>query len=282
MAQLEFTKMHGLGNDFMVINGIKQSFVPEKAPIAQWANRHFGVGFDQLLLIESTQNEGVDFRYRIFNADGSEVQQCGNGARCFAKFVHEQGLSRKPEIIVETASGIIKLFLNKNGLVTVNMGKPRFTPEYIPFKLKDNETTEQYRYIIDHDADSVAVSVVSMGNPHAVIQVDDTQKYPIEKWGNILQHHERFPEKVNVGAMQIIDSKYINLRVFERGVGETLACGTGACAAVVSGIRLGLLKADTEIRVTLLGGDLFIRWKEGEDVMMTGPAVSVFSATLEY
>ncbi|ULJ68538.1 diaminopimelate epimerase [Wielerella bovis] len=277
MTSLKFSKMHGLGNDFMVIDGISQTFTPNNQQIAQWADRNFGIGFDQLLLVERAQTDGVDFRYRIFNADGSEVQQCGNGARCFVKFVSEQGLTDKQEIVVETASGIIKPRLNDDGLITVNMGKPRFAAADVPFVLRSGETDGAVSYIVMNGIDSAEMSMVSMGNPHAVMLVADVATAPVADWGEALQYHERFPERVNVGFMQIVDKNHIKLRVFERGTGETLACGTGACAAVVSGVRLGVLAAGEEVRVDLRGGELRISWQEGEDVLMTGAATTVFT-----
>ena len=282
MTRLKFTKMHGLGNDFMVIDGINQTFIPNSSLIQKWSNRHFGIGFDQLLLVEQAQTNGVDFRYRIFNADGGEVQQCGNGARCFVKFVSEQGLTNKQEIVVETASGIIKPRLNSNGLITVNMGKPRFQAAQIPFVLHANESDKQIFYPIENKNEIAYMSIVSMGNPHAVWRVDNVQTAPVAQWGNALQHHNRFPERVNVGFMQIDDSHHIKLRVYERGSGETLACGTGACATVVSGIRAGWLTAGEDICVSLPGGNLWVRWQDGDDVLMTGEAVTVFHGELDY
>lgn len=280
MARLKFSKMHGLGNDFMVIDGINQSFTPHAETIQKWANRHTGIGFDQLLLVEKTDTPNVDFRYRIFNSDGGEVEQCGNGARCFVQFVVEQGLTDKQEIIVETARGIIKPRLNDDGLITVNMGQPRFQPEEVPFILRSNERAGEKTYIVVQELDSAEMSLLSMGNPHAVMLVNDVATAPVENWGAALQRHQRFPERVNVGFMQIINQNHIKLRVYERGVGETQACGTGACAAVVSGVRLGLLASGETVRVELLGGDLHISWQEGGDVMMTGAAVRVFDGEL--
>lgn len=280
MAHLSFSKMHGLGNDFMVIDATRQSFTPDAEQIKAWANRNTGIGFDQLLVVEQSHTDGVDFRYRIFNADGGEVEQCGNGARCFVKFVSEQGLTDKQEIVVETARGIIKPRLNDDGLVTVNMGQPRFAPEDVPFVLRSGEQAGAVSYIVVKGLDSAEMSLVSMGNPHAVMLVGDVATAPVEDWGSALQNHQRFPARVNVGFMQIIDNKHIKLRVYERGTGETQACGTGACAAVVSGVRLGLLAAGETVRVELLGGDLHISWSEGNDVMMTGPAVTVFKGEL--
>ncbi|ULJ61480.1 diaminopimelate epimerase [Wielerella bovis] len=282
MTSLKFSKMHGLGNDFMVIDGISQTFTPNHQQIAQWADRNFGIGFDQLLLVERAQTDGVDFRYRIFNADGSEVQQCGNGARCFVKFVSEQGLTDKQEIVVETASGIIKPRLNDDGLITVNMGKPRFAAAEVPFVLRGGETDGAVSYIVMNGIDSAEMSMVSMGNPHAVMLVADVATAPVVDWGEALQYHERFPERVNVGFMQIVDKNHIKLRVFERGTGETLACGTGACAAVVSGVRLGVLAAGEEVLVELRGGELRISWQEGEDVLMTGAATTVFTGEVVF
>lgn len=281
MQKIKFVKMHGLGNDFMVIDGINQQFDPS-APIIQWANRRNGIGFDQLLLVEKAEQEGVDFRYRIFNADGTEVEQCGNGARCFVKFVTEQGLTEKHEIVVETAKGIIKPRLNDDGSVTVNMGAPYFLPDEVPFVLRSGERIGETGYIVVNGLDSVQMSMVGMGNPHAVMLVADVTDAPVESWGTALQNHLRFPEKVNVGFMQIMDKHHIRLRVYERGAGETLACGTGACAAVVAGVRLGLLASGENITVSLPGGDLQIAWQDGGEVMMSGPAVRVFDGEVVY
>lgn len=280
MTNLKFSKMHGLGNDFMVIDAINQTFEPRAEQIAQWANRYTGIGFDQLLVVEKAQSDDVDFRYRIFNADGGEVEQCGNGARCFVKFVTEQGLTDKPKIVVETARGIIKPRLNDDGLVTVNMGQPRFAPDDVPFVLRSGEKADDKTFIVVNGIDSAEMSLVSMGNPHAVMLVGDVATAPVENWGNALQNHARFPARVNVGFMQIVDAQHIKLRVFERGSGETQACGTGACAAVVSGVRLSLLTAGEPIRVSLPSGDLYISWQDGGDVMMTGPAVTVFTGEI--
>ena len=274
--------MHGLGNDFMVIDATRQTFDTANAPIREWADRHTGVGFDQLLIVESSQTEGVDFGYRIFNADGSEVEQCGNGARCFVKFVTEQGLTDKQEIVVQTAKGIIKPRLNDDGLVTVNMGQPRFAPEDVPFVLRSGEQVGAVSYIVVKDLDSAEMSLVNMGNPHAVMWVGNVDDAPVESWGAALQNHQRFPQKVNVGFMQVVDKNHIKLRVYERGAGETQACGTGACAAVVAGVRLGAVASGEWVRVALPGGELQISWEEGSDVMMMGPAVTVFSGELTY
>ena len=284
MATLKFSKMHGLGNDFMVIDGTRQIFRPDAAQIQAWADRHTGIGFDQLLLVERAQTPAADFRYRIFNADGGEVQQCGNGARCFAKFVHDKGLTDKTQIAVETAAGIIKPHIQPNGLVTVDMGAPRILPDDIPFRLPDDgsETAGAltHQIVWQPNQPAIAVSLVSMGNPHAVLRVDDTKTAPVAEIGAALQQHAQFPERVNVGFMQVISPTHIALRVFERGVGETLACGTGACAAVVAGVRQGWLAAGETVRVALRGGDLFIQWHNGGNVMMTGAAVLVFDGEL--
>lgn len=282
MKKLKFTKMHGLGNDFMVVDGISQELDLSNAPLAKWADRHTGVGFDQLLLVEKPGSESVDFRYRIFNADGGEVEQCGNGARCFVRFVVDKGLTEKTEIVVETARGIILPRLAENGLVTVNMGKPHFMPSEIPFIPAAGEAADSLTHIILIGLESVAVSCVSMGNPHAVIVVENVDTAPVEIWGSAVESHEQFPERVNVGFMQVVNDKHIRLRVYERGTGETQACGTGACAAVVTGVRLGLLAEGEEVRVSLPGGDLFITWQTGADVMMTGPVETVYEGELQY
>ncbi|MDP1766403.1 MAG: diaminopimelate epimerase [Methylotenera sp.] len=270
---LKFTKMHGAGNDFMVIDGISQSFALSAQQIQTLAHRQFGVGFDQLLLVESS--EVADFKYRIFNADGSEVSQCGNGARCFVRFVVDQHLTDKREINVETASGIITPKLEENGLVTVNMGAPRFAPNEIPFVADAISTS----YSLEVGGQHLTIAAVSMGNPHAVQIVDDVESAPVATLGSQIEVHQRFPERVNAGFMQVIDAHHIKLRVFERGSGETLACGTGACAAVVAGIQLGRLQSP--VKVTARGGELHIAWQGGNSpVMMTGPAVTVFTGTI--
>lgn len=274
--------MHGLGNDFMVVDGISQAFNPQEAPLARWADRHTGIGFDQLLLVEAPDSEGVDFRYRIFNADGSEVEQCGNGARCFVRFVSDKGLTGKRKIVVQTARGIILPELLDNGLVTVNMGRPRFAPSEIPFVAQHGEKADALTHMILVGLESVPVSCVNMGNPHAVIVVEDSALAPVAVWGETIESHEQFPERVNIGFMQVVNNKRIILRVFERGVGETQACGTGACAAVVAGRRLGLLDTDDSVEVELPGGKLYISWRPGGDVMMTGPAETVFEGELQY
>ena len=282
MKKLKFTKMHGLGNDFMVVDGVNQVFEPQDAPLIQWANRHTGVGFDQLLLVEKAGAADVDFRYRIFNADGSEVEQCGNGARCFARFVADKGLSSKQEIRVETARGVIVPRLLDSGLVMVNMGKPRLMPSEIPFVPAAGEADDALTHIVLVGLESVPLSCVNMGNPHAVLLVDDVDTAPVARWGEAIESNEQFPERVNVGFMQVLNEGHIRLRVYERGAGETQACGTGACAAVVAGVRLSLLQAASSIRVSLPGGDLHIEWQPGEDVMMTGPVQTVFEGELQY
>jgi diaminopimelate epimerase len=275
-VKLKFTKMHGLGNDFVVLDGLNQKIDLSPEQFRFLADRHFGIGCDQILLVEPPSQPGVDFRYRIFNADGGEVEQCGNGARCFVRFVHEAGLTEKREIRVETRSGIIAPRLEENGEVTVNMGAPRFKPEEIPF-VSDSDAVVQP---LEVNGETVDVTVVSMGNPHVVQVVDDVDTAPVEGRGPIMESHPRFPQRVNVGFLEVVDRNAVRLRVFERGSGETLACGTGACAAVVAGIRRGLL--DSPVRVTTRGGDLSIAWAgPGQSVLMTGPAVTVFSGEIE-
>lgn len=258
----------------MVIDGIRQSLSLSAEQIKLLAHRQFGIGFDQLLLVEASTI--ADFKYRIFNADGSEVAQCGNGARCFVRFVVDQKLTQKREISVETASGIITPKLEGNGLVTVNMGAPRFALSEIPFTAEAIATT----YNLDVSGQQIEVSVLSMGNPHAVQIVKDIETAPVLVLGSKIEVHPRFPERVNAGFMQIVDAHHIKLRVFERGSGETLACGTGACAAVVAGIQLGRLQSP--VRVSARGGELHIAWQGGNSaVMMTGPAVTVFTGEVE-
>ncbi len=274
--KLKFSKMHGLGNDFVVLDGIRQqvSLTPEQ--LRYLADRHFGVGCDQILLVEKPTQPGVDFRYRIFNADGSEVEQCGNGARCFVRFVHEAGLTDKREIRVETQKGLITPRLEADGHVTVDMGIPRFLPNEIPF-LHDEDVIIHSLDVADETLD---ISVVSMGNPHAVQVVASVECAPVGAHGPLIENHPSFPQRVNAGFMQIVDRHAIKLRVYERGSGETMACGTGACAAAVTGIRRGLL--DSPVRVTTRGGDLNIVWGgPGRPVLMTGPAMTVFSGEIE-
>ena len=272
---LRFTKMHGLGNDFVVIDAIHQQVELTPEQLRFLADRRFGVGCDQILLVEAPRQSGVDFTYRIFNADGSEVEQCGNGARCFARFVRDKGLSDKQDIPVATAAGVIRLHIEPDGQVTVDMGAPEFEPARIPFEAE----ARAERYALEVAGETLELGVLSMGNPHAVLRVDDVESAPVARLGPQIESHPRFPRRVNVGFMQILDRNHIRLRVFERGSGETLACGSGACAAVVSGRQRGWL--DDTVRVSLPGGDLRIRWAGGQQpVMMTGPAVSVFEGEL--
>lgn len=278
--QIKFTKMHGAGNDFMVVDAITQKVFFSHDLIKRLGDRHFGVGFDQLLVVEPPYNPDHDFHYRIFNQDGSEVQMCGNGARCFARFVVEHGLCNKREIRVSTMAGELTLKLDEDGVI-VNMGLPVLLPEKIPCTFGSQAPT--YQVTLDPEKSggigSLEVGAVSMGNPHMVVRVDDTTTCDIARLGPLLEAHETFPEKVNVGFMQVISRSEINLRVFERGCGETLACGTGACAAVVSGIVQGLL--DSKVKVHLPGGTLTISWPGGNTpVMMKGPALTVYEGTI--
>ena len=277
--KLKFTKMHGLGNDFVVIDGVNQSVALAVDQLRLLADRHFGVGCDQILLVEKASGNAditADFRYRIFNADGGEVEQCGNGARCFVRFVHDRGLTRKNEIRVETLGGLITLKLESNGEITVNMGAPKFEPHDIPFDAPKRALT----YALEVGGKQVDISVVSMGNPHAAQVVADIEQAPVLTEGALIERHPRFPRRVNAGYMQVISRNHIKLRVYERGAGETLACGTGACAAVVAGISRGLL--DAAVKVSTRGGDLMVRWQgENLPVWMTGPAVTVFDGEIE-
>ena len=274
--KLKFSKMHGLGNDFVVLDGVRQQVSLSPEQLVYLADRHFGVGCDQILLVETPRQPGVDFRYRIFNADGGEVEQCGNGARCFVRFVHDQGLTDKRQIRVETLKGIIEPRLEADGNVTVDMGEPRFLPAEIPFLADDDVII----HLLDVADETLETTVVSMGNPHAVQVVDDVDTHPVGEHGPLIERHPRFPKRVNAGFMQIIDRHAIKLRVYERGSGETLACGTGACAAAVAGIRRGLL--DSPVRVMTRGGDLNIAWGgPGRPVLMTGPAVTVCTGEIE-
>jgi len=271
---IKFTKMHGLGNDFMVIDCVNQSFEPTKKIIKQWSDRHFGIGFDQLLLVEPADTEQAEFKYRIFNADGGEVEQCGNGARCFARFVREKSLTTSEIIPVETASGLITLTLINDSDVRVDMGEPQFEPNTLPIN-----TDQKATYDIDYQGETISFSAISMGNPHAVIEVNDVETASVNELGAFIQAHELFPQSVNVGFMQIIDENTIKCRVFERGVGETIACGTGACAAMVAG-RLSAKLSDN-VTVQLRGGSLDIQWQGGDSsVLMTGPTASVFDAEI--
>lgn len=281
--KLKFTKMHGAGNDFVVIDAIHQTveLTPE-----QWqrlADRRFGVGADQILVVEKAQGDGVDFRYRIYNADGGEVEQCGNGARAFVRFVTEKNLTDKSAIRVETLSGVIEPRLEPDGRITVDMGAPILTPEKVPFdtsgllgKVEEQDTL----WPLDVKGETTWISVISMGNPHAVQLVANVDSAPVDTHGLLIERHRRFPKRVNAGFMQVLDRHHIRLRVFERGAGETLACGTGACAAVVAGIRRGLL--DTPVKVETRGGELSIAWAgDASPVMMSGPAVTVFEGEID-
>ena len=274
--KVKFTKMHGLGNDFVVLDGIRQSLALTPEKLKYLGDRHFGVGCDQILLVEKSHRSDVDFRYRIFNADGGEVEQCGNGARCFVRFVHEAGLTTKRDLRVETQRGVIMPRLEADGSVTVDMGVPVFAPESIPF-LSDTEALVQELAVGDC---VLQITAVSMGNPHAVQVVDDIDRAAVTTQGALIESHPRFPRRVNAGFMQIVGRQAIRLRVYERGAGETLSCGTGACAAVVTGISRGLL--DSPVRVETRGGVLNIAWQgKGASVLMSGPAVTVFSGEIE-
>lgn len=272
---LNFTKMHGLGNDFVVFDGINQSLDLTDAQIRLIADRHFGVGCDQLLVVEAAQGD-ADFRYRIFNADGGEVEQCGNGARCFARFVRDKGLTDQDRIRVETLGGLLELVIEADHEITVNMGVPHFEPEAIPFEAKARAS----HYLLTLEQDTVKIGTLSMGNPHAVILVDDIDRAEVAHLGPLIERHERFPNRVNAGFMQVVDRAHIHLRVYERGVGETLACGSGACAAMVTARQWGLV--DDTVTVRLHGGSLSISWAgEGAPVMMTGPVVTVFEGHID-
>ncbi|MFW6322247.1 MAG: diaminopimelate epimerase [Guyparkeria sp.] len=285
--RLAFTKMQGLGNDFMVIDAVSHDIDPDPLLTAErirrWSDRHFGIGFDQLLLVETSHRRDMDFRYRIFNADGGEVEQCGNGARCFARYVAERGLTRRRDIRVETAGGPIVLSLTDDNRVRVDMGHPRFEPEAIPFKPPITETAPPYSLMLSGrpgGIDQVRADVVSMGNPHAVVQIDDLDRYPVAEAGAAIESHPAFPRRVNAGFVQQLAPDHIRLRVFERGAGETLACGTGACAAVAAGIRAGRLRSPC--RVELRGGELSIEWSGDDErpLYMTGPAEFVFDGSV--
>ncbi|MDN3696667.1 diaminopimelate epimerase [Vibrio cortegadensis] len=270
-----FSKMHGLGNDFMVVDCITQNIFFSPDLIRRLADRHTGVGFDQLLVVEAPYDPETDFHYRIFNADGSEVEQCGNGARCFARFVRMKGLTNKYTINVSTKKGKMVLKIEDNDLITVNMGEPVFEPAKIPFKAKQTEKT----YIIRTDEHTLFCGAVSMGNPHVVTVVDDVDTTDVDKLGPLLESHERFPERVNAGFMQVVNREEVRLRVYERGAGETQACGSGACGAVAIGINQGLLAE--YVTVQLPGGELQISWQgPGSPLYMTGPATHVFDGQL--
>ncbi|MBI4753852.1 MAG: diaminopimelate epimerase [Betaproteobacteria bacterium] len=274
--RLRFTKMHGLGNDFVVIDAVRQAVELTLERARFLADRHFGVGCDQILLVEPPARPDTDFRYRIFNADGGEVEQCGNGARCFVRFVHEQGLSTRREIRVETRGGIITPRLEDDGQVTVDMGVPVFEPARVPF-VSDSDALVQPLEVAGATVD---VTAISMGNPHAVQVVADVDAAPVARQGPLIERHPRFPARVNAGFMAVVDRRHIRLRVYERGAGETLACGSGACAAVAAGIARGLL--DSPVRVATRGGELAIAWAgPGRPVFMTGPALTVFHGEID-
>ena len=274
--RVRFTKMHGLGNDFVVIDAVNQAvdLTPEQARFL--ADRHFGVGCDQILVVEKSARQDADFRYRIFNADGGEVEQCGNGARCFVRFVREKGLTAKRAIRVETKGGLIEPRLEDDGLVTVDMGVPRFETSRVPF-VSESDALVQPLHV---DGGEVEITALSMGNPHAVQVVANVDGAPLAEQGPLIENHPRFPQRVNAGFMQVVDRRAIRLRVHERGAGETLACGTGACAAAVAGIARGLL--DSPVKVSMRGGELTIAWGgPGRPVLMTGPAETVFEGEIE-
>lgn len=274
---LNFTKMHGLGNDFVVIDGVTQHVRINQAQAQKIADRHFGVGCDQILLVEPPSHPEVDFDYRIFNQDGSEVNQCGNGARCFAKFVRDRQLTRKDLIRVRTRAGTMEITANADHSYSVDLAVPSFEPKDIPLAAAQRADS----YQVEIDGDEVDFSALSLGNPHMVIQVDDCENAPVESWGSQMQASDLFPEQVNVGFMQILDRSAIKLRVYERGSGETLACGSGACAAAIAGIQSGLL--DNSVLVNLPGGELKIEWHgEGKAVRLTGPAKTVFHGKIRW
>ncbi len=273
---IQFTKMHGLGNDFVVVDAVNRRVVLDETQLRAIADRRFGVGCDQILLVESPRHPDTQFHYRIFNADGGEVEQCGNGARCFARFVRDKRLTHSDEIAVGTAAGNIRLFVEPDGQVRVNMGLAHLAPAQIPFEA----SRQAISYSLEVDGQALEIGAVSMGNPHAVLLVDDVTQAPVERLGPQIERHPRFPRRANVGFMAIRDRGNIDLRVFERGVGETLACGTGACAAVVYGRVHDLL--DERVRVQLPGGMLVVSWQGVEHpVWMTGPAVTVFEGRID-
>ena len=274
--RLKFTKMEGVGNDFVVLDAINQPLHVDPPVARKLADRHFGVGCDQVLVIEKPRTPGTDFYYRIFNADGAEVQHCGNGARCFLRYVRDKALTQKTQIRVETLSGVIVPRLEQDGQVTVDMGPPLFEPAKIPFVADKRALT----YWIEVEGEPIEITALSMGNPHAVQVVENVEAAPVLTQGPLIERHPRFPERVNAGYLEVVDRRHIRLRVYERGAGETLACGTGACAAVVAGICRGHL--DSPVRVTTRGGDLHIAWAgDQHPVLMTGPARTVFEGEIE-
>lgn len=272
---IEFTKMHGLGNDFMVIDLVTQRLNVSKELVRLLADRHLGIGFDQLLLVEPPTRPDVDFRYRIFNQDGSEVAQCGNGARCFASFVQARKLSFKQRLRVETKSGVICLSTDRYGWVQVDMGKPKFEPEDIPFAPKAI-TKVGNAYRLDANGTPTALYVCNVGNPHAIIKVDDVLHADVKGIGAVLESHEAFLEKTNVSFVQVINQRHLRLRVYERGVGETQACGSAACAAVAVGVRESWVDEGVDVRVQLFGGSLAVHYQDGYSVIMTGPTSFVY------
>jgi diaminopimelate epimerase len=273
---LRFTKMHGCGNDFVVLDLVTQRFALKERHIRKLADRHFGIGCDQVLAVEAPTRPDVDFRYRIFNADGGEVEQCGNGARCFARYVRDKRLIGKDDIRVETRAGVIELHITRNHQVQVDMGPARLAPADIPFAAPAQAAT----YAIEAAGQTFEIGAVSMGNPHAVLLVDDVERAPVATLGPQLEIHPRFPQRANIGFMQVLNRAEINLRVWERGAGETLACVTGACAAAVSGQLRGLL--DQQVKANLRGGSLTIEWRgEGQPVIMTGPTATVFEGQIQ-
>ncbi len=277
---IPFTKMQGLGNDVVILDLVNNPVFLTAEQIRQMGDRRFGIGFDQLLQIEPPSGAGVDFNYRIFNADGNEVEHCGNGARCFAIYVRDKGLSSKNPLRVKTVNGTLELHINQDSSVTVNMGQPRFTPADIPFKAVQQATSYQRAVSIARQTHEIKFSALSMGNPHAVIAVDSVETALVGDIGKALGSHPDFPQGVNVGFMEVLNRNHIKLRVFERAVGETLACGTGACAAMVAGCTLGLL--DDTVQISMRGGDLQVSWHKGKtNVMMRGPAVTVFEGKIQ-
>ncbi|TDQ59612.1 diaminopimelate epimerase [Mesocricetibacter intestinalis] len=273
---MQFSKMHGLGNDFVVVDGVTQNLYFPPELIRKLADRHRGIGFDQLLLVEPPYDPELDFHYRIFNADGSEVSQCGNGARCFARFVSMKGLTDKQEIAVSTQKGNMILSIKEDGMIRVNMGEPVWEPAKIPF----NANKFEKNYILRTEIQTLLCGAVSMGNPHCVVQVEDIATANVARLGPLIEKHERFPERVNAGFMQVINRNHIKLRVYERGTGETEACGSGACAAAAVGIMQGLL--EHQVQVDLPGGSLNIEWKgEGNDLYMTGDATHIYDGVIK-
>lgn len=278
-GRLRFTKMHGLGNDFIVIDGVRQAVALTAEQVRALADRHFGIGCDQLLLLEAPRHAAADFTYRIFNADGGEVEHCGNGARCAARFVHDQGLSDKTTLSFDTLGGLIRPRLLPDGQVEVEMGVPCFEPARIPFTAPADAPAGAPDYPLQVADQTLTIAALAIGNPHAVLRVPDVDTAPVATLGPLIEAHARFPRRVNVGFLQVVSRREGRLRVYERGAGETLACGTGACAAFVAGVRWGLF--DAQVRLHLPGGALELAWAgPGTPVYLTGPAVTVFEGTL--